>query len=188
MCVCVCISLYLPFSLTLLFEAGPWQLALRFFVCLKLWGIGSKLVSLNVCCGCVVHACPGLHLKCVCVRCICLCVAEQQGPGCHSAEQWQSWGSCMARQCCWKQRGDLEESVSAFSVKASHYISFCIVHLCQGRHFRRKHPRSGCAWNFSSSVFLLSSFLKFSKVFFCLTHVCLSLLPPRYWRACRHAD
>lgn len=43
-----------------------------FFVRLKLWAIENMLVRSNVCCGCVVHARPGLHLECVCV-CWCVC-------------------------------------------------------------------------------------------------------------------
>lgn len=191
----MCVALYLSLSLFLTYTP-IWGLDRGSWLCVFLfvWSFGGLEASLCVWMRVVLWlCCPRLSWTTfeVCVCCICLCVAEQQDPGCHSAEQWQLWWSCAARQCCCKQREDLEERVSAISDKTSHYISFCIVHLCQGHHFERKYPRSGCTWNFSSQMFLLSSFLKFSGIcqsFFCLTHICLSSLLPSYWRAHRHTD
>lgn len=123
--VCVCVALSLSFSLTLLFEGWTMAAGSAFFFCY--WSFGGLETSLCVWICVVLEkkraclcACPVLHFMraCVCVQIsACVCAAEQQDPGCHSAEQWQSWGSCTTRQCCRKQRGDLEEKVFAINGK-----------------------------------------------------------------------
>ena len=94
--VCVALSLSLSLALSCL-RAGRWQLARRFFVMWSFWGLETRLcvwmcvmvfmLDKKRACLC---ACPGLHFECVsvCVRAdFCMCVAEQQNPGCHSAAQ-----------------------------------------------------------------------------------------------------
>ena len=92
----VCVALSLSLSRSLLSEGWTMAAGSAFFCYVKLLGIGDKTVCVNVCYD--VHAWQKESLfVCmswttfwvwVCVRAdFCMCVAEQQNPGCHSAAQ-----------------------------------------------------------------------------------------------------
>lgn len=186
----VCVALSLPLSLShspSFLRAGLWQLALHFLV---IWSFGGLKTSLCLTVCCVVVVLSMLDKQrvcalvldyilrvCVCDFCKRVCVTEQQDPGCHSAEQWQSRWSCMTLQCCRKQRGDLEETVFNHQWQSRSLYKFLCSSSLPGAPLRKKISSLPSHLKLHRFCFLAFwSFLALVSLFLFLRHLSFSSL------------